>query len=157
MNHISARMHLSRCAHAPHPVLFIDDTPLEQWIKGIVSDADGVDSSDGLVPAQGWLADDRDLERAWNLLRPRAPRSSTITPILICPDDMDMSCTVAVVEQVAGDQLISWIRAGRALDVDRGIVTSVGWTEPFQTATFSREEFSNAVSELSRLTTEVWL
>ena len=76
--------------------------------------------------------------------------------MLVCPDDMDMSCTVAVVEQMADGQNIRWVRTGRALDVVNGIVTSVAWTAPSQTAVFSREEFGNAVAELRRLTDEVW-
>lgn len=154
MNTISARLHNSRHALKPHPVLFIDELPLEKWTKGIVYDAEGVDSTDGLVPAQGWLLDDRDVDSAWKLLAPQEEHSSTIVPILVCPDDMDMSCTVAVVEQVAGNQAISWVRAGRAVDVVNGIVTSVAWAEPSQTAVFSREEFTSAVTELRRLMTE---
>lgn len=152
MNKISARLHKSRHALKPHPVLFVDETPLEQWMNGIVCDADGVDNTAGLVPAQGWLLDDGDFENAWTLLSPREDSSSTIVPLLVCPDDMDMTCTVAVVEQVAGGQSICWVRAGRALDVVNGIVTSVQWTKPSQTAVFSRIEFSNAVTELRRLT-----
>ena len=156
MNKLSARMHRSRHARAPHPVLFVDETPLHEWIKGVVCDAGGVDSTDSLVPAQGWLLDEGDGEHAWKLLSPREDHSSTIVPMLVCPDDMDMSCTVAVVEQMADGQNIRWVRTGRALDVVNGIVTSVAWTAPSQTAVFSREEFGNAVAELRRLTDEVW-
>lgn len=154
MNKITAHFHTSRRALSPHPVLFVDGVPLEKWVKGIVCDADGEDSTDGLVPAQGWLLDDRDTENAWALLTPREDRSSTIVPILVCPDDMDMACTVAVVEQIADGQNICWVRAGRALDVIDGVITTVEWKEPVQAAVFDKEEFGNAVIELRRLISE---
>jgi hypothetical protein len=61
MNTITADMHQSHCARAPHPVLFIDGTPLERWVTGVIFTRDGADSSDGLVPAQGWLLDEQEL------------------------------------------------------------------------------------------------
>jgi hypothetical protein len=156
MNKIHAGMHKSRCARAPHPVLFIDGTPLEKWIKGVTFEIDGTDTSDGLVPAQGWLIDEQDLETAWRLLDPRSEHASTVTPILVCPDDMEMSCTVAVVEQVIDEKTVSWIRTGRAVDTIRGVVTSVEWTHPYQTAKFNKEEFLKAFNELKHLTENSW-
>lgn len=158
MNTIDAGMHRSRCAKAPHPVLLIDGTPLEMWAKGIISsDAFGTDSTDTLVPAQGWLIDESDLQNAWYLLEPKDQNSSTIVPVLICPDDMDMSCTVAVVEQQVDTQKVSWLRIGRATDVRNGIVVSVEWEMPSQKAVFDKAAFRAAVDELKRLTDEEWL
>jgi len=158
MNTIDAGMHRSRCAKAPHPVLLIDGTPLEMWAKGIISsDALGTDSTDTLVPAQGWLIDESDLQNAWYLLEPKDQNSSTIVPVLICPDDMDMSCTVAVVEQQVDTQKVSWLRSGRATDVRNGSVVSVEWEMPSQKAVFDKAAFRAAVDELKRLTDEEWL
>lgn len=157
MNKIDAGMHRSRCAKAPHPVLLIDGTPLEMWAKGVISsDALGTDSTDTLVPAQGWLLDESDLQNAWYLLGPKDESSSTIVPVLICPDDMDMSCTVAVVEQQVDTQTVSWLRIGRATDVRNGIVVSVEWEMPSQKAVFDKAAFRAAVDELKRLTDEEW-
>jgi len=128
------------------------------WAKGIISsDALGTDSTDTLVPAQGWLIDESDLQNAWYLLEPKDQNSSTIVPVLICPDDMDMSCTVAVVEQQVDTQTVSWLRIGRATDVRNGIVVSVEWEMPSQKAVFDKAAFRAAVDELKRLTDEEWL
>ena len=156
MNRINAGMHQSRYARDPHPVLFIDGVPLGMWASGVIHTKDGEDDSDSLVPAQGWLMDEGDLENAWHLLTPKDQRASTVVPILVCPDDMDMNCTVAVVEQLTDDESVSWARLGRALDVINRVVTSVEWIDPAQSAHFSREEFTSAVCELKRLTVEVW-
>jgi hypothetical protein len=157
MNTIDAGMHQSRCTKAPHPVLLIDGAPLEMWVKGVIfSDTIGTDSTHTLAPAQGWLIDESELESAWYLLAPKDESSSTIVPIMICPDDMDMHCTVAVVEQQVDAQTVSWLRFGRATDVRNGIVVSVAWVTPKQKAVFDKTAFRAAVAELKRLTQEEW-
>jgi hypothetical protein len=89
-------------------------------------------------------------------VEPKDESSSTIVPVLICPDDMDMSCTVAVVEQQVDTQTVSWLRIGRATDVRNGIVVSVAWEIPSQKAVFDKAAFRAAVDELKRLTDEEW-
>ena len=153
MNVIEAVMHMSLYAKAPHPVLVVDGVPLELWLKEAdCSAVFGEDTVGGLVPAQGWLIDECDLKNAWYLLNPKNENSSTIVPIMICPDDMDMNCTVAVVEQLVDEEMVSWARIGRAIDVRNGIVVSVEWVAGNKRAVFDKTAFSAAVDELRRLT-----
>ena len=70
MNTVSATMHQSRHATSEHPVLAIDDKPIEQWLKSRLLDLTDEDTINGLVPAQGWLMDEDELAIAWNLLAP---------------------------------------------------------------------------------------
>ena len=155
MNTIDAAMHKSRQATRPHPVLLVDGVPLEMWIQGITDDL-GQDISGTLVPAQGWLIDEHDLDNAWYLLAPKNDMSSTIVPILVCPDDMNMTCTVAVVEQQVDADTVSWVRVGKAVDVLNGVVASVKWRIPNQKAVFPKADFRAAVAELRRLADEEW-
>jgi hypothetical protein len=97
MNSISATMYRSKFARAAHPVLTVDSIALGSWIKGVIYDGTGVDTTDGLVPAQGWLTDENHSRHAWQILEPAAEDCSTIVPLLVCADDLDLSCTVAVV------------------------------------------------------------
>jgi hypothetical protein len=157
MNSISAKMHQSACTKLPHPVLTIDGFPIEIWIKGVISDHLGEDKTNHLVPAQGWLIHEDELRSAWKLLLPQEEDSSTFVPILICPDDVDLACTVVVVEQVVNGEKIIWGRFGRAVNVINGIVTSVRWSKLEQSAEFSKEEFEHACSELKRLTENEWV
>lgn len=150
-------MHQSACAKLPHPVLTIDGIPLEVWVKGIISNHLGEDDTYHLVPAQGWLINEEDLRSAWKLLFPLEENSSTFVPILICPDDVDLACTVAVVEQVVEGENIIWNRFGRAVNVINGVVTSVQWNHITQRAEFNKYEFLNACSELQRLTDNEWV
>ena len=86
----------------PFSSLTIDGIPLNIWINknNIIEEANT------LVPAQGWLYDfenELSLSNAWKLLKPEASEYgavSTVVPILICPDDLDLVCSVIMVEQV---------------------------------------------------------
>ena len=156
MNSISAKMHQSACTKLPHPVLTIDGTPIKIWIKGVISNHLGEDDTSCLVPAQGWLIDETELKSAWKLLFPEEENCSTYVPLLICPDDVDLACTVAIVEQVVEGEKIIWNRFGRAVGVTNGIVTSVQWNKLEQKAEFIKEEFQRACLELKRLTENEW-
>lgn len=149
-------MHQSKYARAPHPVLCIDGVPIETWIKGIIYNHLGADDSDGLVPAQGWLINDDHANQAWSLLDPKSEDCSTIVPLLICPDDLDLDCSVAVVEQIVSGAKVVWARFGRAVGVTNGIVTSVAWTENNQSAEFDKNQFQQAYAEFKRLTEHEW-
>ncbi|WP_374517864.1 hypothetical protein [Undibacterium squillarum] len=157
MNLISAEMHKSAYATSPHPVLAIDGTPIELWIKCIAENASYEDDTFGLVPAQGWLLDENELNSAWKLLIPHKENSSTFVPLLICPDDVDLACTVIVVEQVVEKDKVIWARFGFAVEVINGIVTSVQWSKNEQKAEFDKSEFISACSELKRLTENEWV
>lgn len=155
MNTVSAIMYRSKHATAEHPVLAVDGTPIQQWITGLISDHSGHNGTNGLVPAQGWLLDDEHLTIAWKLLE-AADESSTVVPLLICPDDMDLSCTVIVVEQVAEADNVVWKRFGLATDFMYGVITSVNWSKSGQNAVFKRQQFDDSVLALKRLTNDVW-
>ncbi|WP_178124717.1 hypothetical protein [Pseudomonas sp. Fl4BN1] len=156
MNSINAVMHQSKYSKAPHPVFTIDGVALDQWIKGVIYTQSGEDDTEGLVPAQGWLIDDEQQKHAWQLLAPLSEDCSTVVPLLICPDDMDLSCTVAVVEQVVRGEKLIWERFGRAVDLINGVVTAVAWNLHVQRAEFSRLQFEEACAEFKRLTEHEW-
>lgn len=53
MNKISAVMHRSKYTKSAHPVFAIDGIPASSWIKGIVYNHLGEDTTDGLVAGAG--------------------------------------------------------------------------------------------------------
>jgi len=154
-------MHQSRHATSEHPALAIDGVPIEQWLKSRLLDLADEDTINGLVPAQGWLMDDDELAIAWNLLTPAQVNSadfalSSVVPLLICPDDMDLNCTVIVVEQIVDPENVTWKRFGLGRDSVNGIITAVQWSVDGQSVQFERTHFSSAVAELKRLSSDVW-
>jgi len=140
----------------PFPILAIDGIPLNIWIN---KNTNIIEETNTLVPAQGWLYDFENnlaLSNAWRLLKPETSEYgavSTIVPILICPDDLDLVCSVIMVEQVVTESEVIWIRFGRAWANIHDLVTSVIWEKPFSSPvlTFKFCNFEKAYNDLKSL------
>ena len=145
---ISALTYQTKFANSSHPVLAIDGVSLDVWLSSKTSQPEILN----LVPAQGWLYEDEDLEIAWRRLSPNVEECSTIVPLLICPDDMDFWCTVVVAEQEVNVDTVIWQRFGFTCDRPGDQVgVSVKWFENNVSVQFNRSEFEEAVIELRRL------
>ena len=144
----------------PFPILTIDGIPLNIWIN---KNTNIIEETNTLVPAQGWLYDfenELSLSNAWKLLKPEASEYgavSTVVPILICPDDLDLVCSVIMVEQVITETEVTWIRFGRSWNHIHDLVTSVIWEKPFASPvlTFKLSNFEEAYNNLKSLD-KVW-
>jgi hypothetical protein len=150
MNSISTIISKPRFASIEQPVLAIDGVPVYQWVNSQIFDADGNDDTHTLVPAQTWLYDEDESRIAWELLEP-THEGSTVAPLLVCPDDMDLNCTVVVVEQIVDKQTVEWRRFGLSINHINSVVTSVRWSESEQCAIFDRTQFEEAVLDFKRL------
>ena len=143
----------------PFPIFAIDGLPLNIWISKNTSFKD----ADFSVPAQGWLYDSENnfsLSNAWKLLKPETSEYgavSTVIPILICSDDLDLVCNVIMVEQMVTKSEVQWIRFGVAWNNMHDLVTSVVWEKPFTSPvlTFKLSNFEEAYNNLKNLD-EVW-
>lgn len=130
---ISGCLHDASSNFKPFPILAIDGIPLNQWIAQNTQIMTGIVD---LVPAQGWLYDLDDqtpLTNAWQLLQPKPcdyGPISTVVPLLVCPDDLDLSCSVIMVEQVVTKTEVKWLRFGFAYGQTQDVVTSVVWENP---------------------------
>ncbi|MGK8803982.1 hypothetical protein [Acinetobacter seifertii] len=140
----------------PFPILAIDNVPLNIWMH---QNARVIDDMNDLVPAQGWLYDhdsELALSNAWKLLKPEAYENvaiSTVVPILICPDDLDLTCSVIMVEQIVSTDQVVWARFGLAFNHVHDVVTSVVWeTSPSAPRlSFPLSEFEKAYNDLKEL------
>lgn len=150
MNTISTIISKPKFASIEQPVLAIDGVPVYQWVNSQIFDADGNDDTHTLVPAQTWLYDEDESRIAWELLEP-THEGSTVAPLLVCPDDMDLNCTVVVVEQIVDKQTVEWRRFGLSINHINSVVTSVRWSESGQCAIFDRTQFEEAFLDFKRL------
>lgn len=150
MNTIATKISKPKFASAEQPVLAIDGVPIYQWISSLIFDADGSDATNTLVPAQTWLYNEDESRIAWKLLEPTY-EGSTVVPLLVCPDDMDLNCTVVVVEQIVDKQTVEWRRFGLSSNHINGVITSVRWSKLGQHAIFDRTQFAEAFLEFKRL------
>ena len=129
--------------------------PLNIWISKNTSFKDANSS----VPAHGWLYDFENsvpLSNAWKLLKPETSEYgavSTVIPILICSDDLDLVCNVIMIEQMVTESEVQWIRFGVAWNNMHDLVTSVVWEQPFSSPvlTFKLSDFEEAYNNLKSL------
>ncbi|MEG2921694.1 MAG: hypothetical protein RR856_11590, partial [Acinetobacter sp.] len=96
------------------------------------------------------------LSNAWKLLKPETSEYgavSTVIPILICSDDLDLVCNVIMVEQMVTKSEVQWIRFGVAWNNMHDLVTSVVWEKPFSSPvlTFKLSNFEEAYNNLNSL------
>lgn len=149
---IDAALHQSKHASTPHPTFTVDGAPLNVWLHQVAPEHDVL----GLVPAQGWLINDDEFELAWRRLTPAEPNSATIVPILICSDDIDLACSVVVVEQYVQGTHIVWARFGYSLSggIETGV--SVRWFANIPPLEFELEAFHRALSRFKHLAKHDW-
>jgi hypothetical protein len=144
-------IHTAKGELKPFPILAIDDLPLNQWMNQFMELKDDL-SILSLVPAQGWLIDEPENKAAWTLLKTTDDQcSSAIVPLLICPDDLDLTCTTLVVEQVQMDSKIIWKRFGQAVNEINAVVSAVDWWVEDQSFEFERKAFDAAIAHLIEL------
>jgi len=96
---------------------FIDDIRLSEHLcnKKIIELSEKEESFDDLCPA--WTKEldySGDVKFVWYLIG----LEKAILPIYMCPDDLDFSCTVVVVEVEKTNNSVHWKRAGYVVEPD---------------------------------------
>lgn len=113
MNRIEAVLAKSKFVDEPHLVIMVDGVPLDELIDAALPGANLAGSVSSLL---GWFRNDEDNLVPWQRILPETGCTG-YAPILICPDDLDLSCGVVMVEVVAERDVIRWDRLG--LDASR--------------------------------------
>lgn len=90
-----------------HYVILIDNKPLELILHELYPEELFL----GLVPTIiDWISLDEEakfFQRRFNINHDRK-----IVPVLMCPDDCDLSCTIIVAEVITSDDQVIWQRIG---------------------------------------------
>lgn len=166
-NSISAAMSKRQSIYNSYPIFLVDGESLDMWLSNKIGtvkiDIDkehyfiDVDLK-CLVPAQGWLIDDDEMQTAWQRITPSYSGLTTIVPLLICDSDVNFSCIVFVVEQEVSDEFVSWCRFGFSMDHGRDSVGgTVKWLEIPCNAKFKKAEYINALNRFKLLCDTEWV
>ncbi len=108
MNQLDVIKAPSKYIEEPHEVITIDGIALDVMLDAARPDLRLL----GLVPALfDWLTSPEERELVRERILP-AIGSSAIAPVLICPDDLDLTCSVVVAEVVREPSVIWWWRIG---------------------------------------------
>ncbi|WP_410511541.1 hypothetical protein PaeBR_15855 [Paenibacillus sp. BR2-3] len=111
----------------------------------------------GLIPVMiDWLSSEEERKLAQS--RYRSTMNPEILPILMCPDDCDLYCTVIVAEVMIKDEEIIWNRIG--LDTSQlsnnieDLGEEVQWLGLVPTMRFKKEEYYYALNLIYNLEDE---
>lgn len=134
-NRIEAILGPSRHIAHPHLAMAVDAVSLD-----IVLGVDGLVSS-----LLGWFLDPNEIVIPWQRILPDDGCTS-YAPVLICPDDLDLHCSVVMAEVVAEGDLIRWVRLGYDA-TPRGAVGSwIRWQPGWGPFEFARSEYEKCLA-----------
>lgn len=139
MNRIEALQAKSKFVSEPHLTIAIDGVPLDIAL-----------GSDGLVSSLlGWFHNDEDCALPWKRILPDIGCTS-YAPVLICPDDLDLDCSVVVAEVVAEAEMVRWQKLGFDASLAQDSVgTTVRWDPNWGPYCFARSEYEACLAAFS--------
>lgn len=143
MNRIEAIRAPSKHVPEPHLGMVIDGVPLDVAL--------GVE---GLVSALlGWFHDDTDVLVPWQRILPDEGCSG-YAPVLICPDDLDLRCSVVMAEVVAEAEVIRWDRLGYDATPGGAVGSWIRWEPGWGPYRFRRAEYESCLAAFRPQDTE---
>ena len=151
---IRAEMLRSEYAVEPHWVITIDGEPLDRLIARHTDKDDGTRSAYvGLVPTMlDWLEDPSGRGVVWG--RVLAEEGRRRVPVLMCPDDVDLWCTVIVADVETCAQRVTWHRLGVDIGGGEGMPESIGssveWFADLGPWSFEIERYNACIEAFQR-------
>lgn len=122
MNQIKAVLEKSEFSREPHLTIHVDGTPLDRLLHRAYPDR----YFNGLVPALlDWIQWEQERAIVWERVE---STQQQVVPLLMCPDDCDLYCTVINVEVLKTEQKVQWLRLGLDKGGAEGMPASIGTT-----------------------------
>ena len=104
MNKIAAKLNTSKYVNSPHLDFFVDGRSLSDLLSEHCPDKNIA----GMIPTTlNWLHSESEQLIVWNRFLDRNSARLMI-PILCCPDDLDFSCSLIMVEAAMTDNVVRW-------------------------------------------------
>ncbi len=99
------------------------------------------------------MYDSREQEVVYERMRPIEGVSARV-PILMCPDDLDFSCSLIIAEVMPVGDLVRWLRLGidKTMTIDpKEVGKEVSWFEELHPMAFDRTDYEACVREFEKL------
>lgn len=106
-NKLEVMMRQSKFAADKHFAIVIDDVALDEWLHHLYPSRHLL----GMIPTLFDWIDDPDTT-TFLQSRYQSAKPVEILPIMICPDDCDLSCTVIVAKVVQAGEHVIWEQVG---------------------------------------------
>ena len=149
MNRIEACVANSQYSNAPHLNFVVDGVPLQTRLDTVAPHRQLA----GLIPTLlDCLYDATDRALVWDRILPQQG-NCTHAPILMCPDDCDLWCTVIIAEAYLENQTVWWHRLGIDLtrrDVPADVGTNVEWINGIGPFAFSLSDYQRCIASFRR-------
>ncbi|NPC94739.1 hypothetical protein HOO54_21550 [Bacillus sp. WMMC1349] len=138
----------SKYSREDHFTIVIDGTPLDRILDHLYPKMNFL----GLIPP---LADWMYIEEEKTILKERfySNNLEEMVPVLICPDDCDLNCTVVIAEVLKQNGQVIWEKVGLNISqsVDR-IGNNVEWLKKIPAFYFDQKEYFSQLDKIySRL------
>ncbi|MDD2050677.1 hypothetical protein [Pseudomonas putida] len=145
INLLSIASHKSKYSRGYYPTFAIDGVPLEVWLP-----RQNPDTELDLVAAHSGSYRDEDTWLIWDRIYSTAPGWKTLVPLLVCSDDLDLTCTVIVTGQCANKHHVQWSRFGLLRDLLTMESPSVDWYDAIPSLTFERLHYQSVLDEFRK-------
>lgn len=138
--------------------LMVDGIKINEWLSEF-TDKDiqlqGLDIKElGLSLALDLYSDTKIV---WYYLGQLHSGSVSYVPLLVCPDDNDLCCTVIVTEQCVTDDIVQWKRFGLLKGLSQSQdPDTIDWFMTIPELTFARDNFTNVFSQFKKDFTEAY-
>lgn len=150
MNKLTAKLEKSPYCPEKHLCYFIDEINLIDYFKS----SDSYESITGLIPnlLKDWMIFPEEEAIVWSKADLRE-REFTNVPILMCPDDLDFSCTIIIVEMKREKGIVYWNKFGFNQGEDvQTMGRNVDWISSIPKFKFLEEDYFKMMSDF-KLTT----
>lgn len=145
MNQIQAKYEKSEYSNETHLTINVDGKPLDKILHELYPDKNLI----GLVPTLlDWLEDPKERKLVWDRFE---SKQKQVVPILMCPDDIDLWCTIINVEIEKTEDSVKWLRigidSGSSDNMPDSIGTNVEWFDKIKPMEFDKVEYEKFRSD----------
>ena len=145
MNQIQVKYEKSEYSNEPHLTINVDGKPLDKILHELYPDKNLI----GLVPTLlDWLEDPKERKLVWERFE---SKQKEVVPILMCPDDIDLWCTIVNVEVEKTESSVKWLRigidSGNSDNMPDSIGTTVEWFDKIEPMEFEKAEYEKFGSD----------
>jgi len=148
LNNISTLRILNKFTNKYYFEIAVDGKALDV----LLNEAYPEDNMLGLVPTLlDWLENKEERKVTWDRIIPKE-NETIISPILMCSDDLDFSCTIIVAEATCKDNIVYWHRLGIDNSDERDfkpetVGQKTNWLDKIPAWQFDKQQFLDCVEQ----------
>ena len=151
MNTLKSQLGKSKYCDLEHFLLLLDEKPIDIYLHEKNPKLD----LEGMIPAfLDWVEDEAEKKVIWERAFPTEGRKS-MSPILVCPEDLDLWGHVIIAETSIDANTVHWHRLGidfteEIKNMPEAIGTTVRWFKNVGPFSFDKKAYIECLKNMSR-------